>query len=103
MKDASSVTPKIPKQEATKRYSVNAGYKDLGRALARRGWLECPPNDRYMRLGSGQQDEGLDLQFTLASGDTSQRRLKEGAITNHNRGEACLTCKTDLLETLGEA
>jgi len=44
-----------------KRYSVNAGYKDLGRALARRGWVESAPNDRLIRIGSGIKDEGLDL------------------------------------------
>ena len=72
---------------------MNAGYNDLKKALVRRGWQEC--RDKY--------DDSVDLKFTLGHTDINHQRLKPGVIINHNRGEACMTCKTSLIETLSEA
>ena len=80
-------------KDTVKRFSVNAGYSDFGRALIRRGWIES----------RGGPEELLDLKFTLATGDADYHCMKRNATINHNRGEGCLTCKTDLVDTLTDA
>ena len=87
------VAPRLPAAQKPKRFFMNAGYNDFKKALLRRGWQEC--RDKY--------DDTVDLKFTLGHNDINHQRLKPGAIINHNRGEACMTCKTALIETLSEA
>lgn len=76
---------------SSKRFFVNAGYGDFGKALKRRGWVES--KDRF--------DRSVNIKFTLSSQESCSS--DPSTITNHCRGEGCMTCKTLLIDTLKNA
>ena len=75
-----------------KTFSMQIAYPDLKRALLRRGWTET--NDK---------DYHFNLKFTLTSSDIVFHALRKQQIVNHNRGDANITCKSGLIETLTES
>ena len=59
----------------------------------RRGWVES----------RSRHDEMLDLKFSMQNdGVLFNGKAMKNTIINHCRGEKCITCKTDLIETLAD-
>lgn len=71
---------------------MNVGYPDLRFSLLKRGWIEV--------LDKNNDDVNLKFSFTHTNID--YHRLPKTAMVNHCWGEASMTCKTGLIETLTE-
>lgn len=77
-----------------RRFYMGINYPDLRRALISRGWVET----------QNRNDEYLDLKFTMQNdGVLFQGKAMRNVFSNHCRGEKCMTCKTDLIETMTES
>ena len=81
-------------QMSCKTYFMNVGYPDLRQALRRRGWLE-----------TDNINEPVDLKFTYALADigfSDNTKVPDTTLINHCKAEGCMTCKTQLIDTLNE-
>ena len=71
---------------------MNVGYPDLRQSLLKRGWIEIIVKN----------DDNVDLKFSFSHTNIDYHKLPKTAMINHCRGEASMTCKTGLIETLTE-
>ena len=71
-------------------FIINGPYKDVRKALLRRGWFE----------NEDKESPCFDLKWTLKTKDVRADELKDYQIVNHFAKSACFTTKAGLTQSL---